>query len=59
VNRGLTFEYCLITAGASPNRAPSDQIVREDGILSLDSGGNYQGDISDLLDTIPATITVG
>ena len=26
VNRGLTFEYCLITAGTSLNRAPSGQI---------------------------------
>src|SRR5262249_36244728 len=24
-NRGLTFEYCLITCGTSMNRAPSDQ----------------------------------
>ena len=48
VNRGLTFEYCLITAGTSLNRAPSDQILREGDILSLDSGGNYNGYIGDL-----------
>jgi Xaa-Pro aminopeptidase len=48
VNRGLTFEYCLITAGTSLNRAPSDQSLREGDILSLDSGGNYQGYIGDL-----------
>jgi Xaa-Pro aminopeptidase len=48
VNRGLTFEYCLITAGTSLNRAPSDQILREGDILSLDSGGNYKGYIGDL-----------
>ncbi len=48
VNRGLTFEYCLITAGTSLNRAPSDQILREGDILSLDSGGNYRGYIGDL-----------
>src|SRR5271168_1208940 len=48
VNRGLTFEYCLITAGTSFNRAPSDQIWREGDILSLDSGGNYKGYIGDL-----------
>ena len=36
VNRGLTFEYCLITAGTSLNRAPSDQILREGDILSLE-----------------------
>ena len=27
VNRGLNFEYCLITAGTSLNRAPSDQVL--------------------------------
>ena len=48
VNRGLTFEYCLITAGTSFNRAPSDQIWLEGEILSLDSGGNYKGYIGDL-----------
>jgi Xaa-Pro aminopeptidase len=48
VNRGLNFEYCLITAGTSLNRAPSDQILREGDILSLDSGGNYKGYIGDL-----------
>jgi Xaa-Pro aminopeptidase len=48
VNRGLNFEYCLITAGTSFNRAPSDQIWREGDILSLDSGGNYKGYIGDL-----------
>jgi Xaa-Pro aminopeptidase len=48
VNRGLTFEYCLITAGTSLNRAPSDQVLREGDILSLDSGGNYKGYIGDL-----------
>ena len=48
VNRGLTFEYCLITAGASFNRAPSEQIWGAGEILSLDSGGNYRGYIGDL-----------
>jgi len=48
VNRGLTFEYCLITAGTSLNRAPSDQLWGEGDILSLDSGGNYKGYIGDL-----------
>jgi Xaa-Pro aminopeptidase len=48
VNRGLTFEYCLITAGTSLNRAPSDQILQAGDILSLDSGGNYNGYIGDL-----------
>jgi Xaa-Pro aminopeptidase len=48
VNRGLTFEYCLITAGTSLNRAPSGQILQEGDILSLDSGGNFNGYIGDL-----------
>lgn len=47
-NRGLTFEYCLITAGNSLNRAPSEQVWGEGDILSLDSGGNYHGYIGDL-----------
>ena len=48
VQRGLQFEYCLITAGTSTNRAPSDQVWGEGDILSLDSGGNYKGYIGDL-----------
>jgi Xaa-Pro aminopeptidase len=48
VNRGLTFEYCLIAAGASHNRAPSDQKWESGDVLSLDSGGNYHGYIGDL-----------
>src|SRR5580693_5293313 len=48
VNRGLTFEYCLITAGTSLNRAPSDQVWGNGEILSLDSGGNFKGYIGDL-----------
>ena len=48
VGRGLTFEYCLITTGTSLNRAPSDQSLEAGDVLSLDSGGNYQGYIGDL-----------
>ena len=48
VNSGLTFEYCLITAGTGLNRAPSDQRLEAGDILSLNSGGNYQGYIGDL-----------
>jgi Xaa-Pro aminopeptidase len=48
VNRGLTFEYCLITAGASHNRGPSEQPWEQGDVLSLDSGGNYHGYIGDL-----------
>jgi Xaa-Pro aminopeptidase len=47
-NRGLTFEYCLITAGTSLNRAPSEQVWGQGDILSLDSGGNYHGYIGDI-----------
>ena len=47
-NRGLTFDYCLIAAGASHNRAPSDQRWEEGDVLSVNSGGNYHGYIGDL-----------
>jgi Xaa-Pro aminopeptidase len=47
-NRGLTFEYCLITAGTSLNRAPSDQKWEQGDIMSIDSGGNYHGYIGDI-----------
>ena len=46
--RGLQFEYCLITAGTSLNRAPSEQVWGKGDILSLDSGGNYHGYIGDV-----------
>jgi Xaa-Pro aminopeptidase len=48
VKRGLVFDYCLIAAGASLNRAPSDQAWREGDVLSVDSGGNYRGYIGDV-----------
>src|SRR5262245_11040078 len=47
-NRGLQFEYCLLTLGASHNRAASDQAWRRGEVLSIDSGGNYRGYIGDL-----------
>ena len=47
-NRGLTFEYCLITCGTSMNRAPSDQKWEKGEIMSIDSGGNYHGYIGDI-----------
>jgi Xaa-Pro aminopeptidase len=47
-NRGLIFEYCLITCGSSHNRAPSDQLWEQGDIMSIDSGGNFQGYIGDL-----------
>src|ERR1700755_2097217 len=48
VQRGLTFEYCLLDCGASHNRAPSPQRWEQGDVLSLDSGGNYHGYIGDL-----------
>jgi Xaa-Pro aminopeptidase len=48
VQRGLTFEYCLIACGSSHNRAPSEQPWNAGEVLSLDSGGNYRGYIGDL-----------
>jgi Xaa-Pro aminopeptidase len=47
-SRGLAFDYCLIAAGASLNRAPSDQRWEKGDVLSLDSGGNYHGYIGDV-----------
>ena len=47
-SRGLDFEYCLITAGTSHNRAPSPQKVGRGDPASIDSGGNYKGYIGDL-----------
>jgi Xaa-Pro aminopeptidase len=47
-NRGMTFEYCLITAGTSLNRAPSEQRWEKGDIMSIDSGGNYHGYIGDI-----------
>ena len=46
--RGLQFEYCLLTLGASHNRAASDQAWKPGEVLSIDSGGNHQGYIGDL-----------
>jgi Xaa-Pro aminopeptidase len=48
VQRGLTFEYCLLASGNSHNRAPSEQRWEQGDVLSLDSGGNYHGYIGDL-----------
>jgi Xaa-Pro aminopeptidase len=46
--RDLVFEYCLIAAGTSHNRAPSNQCLEQGDVISLDSGGNYRGYIGDL-----------
>lgn len=47
-NRGLHFEYCLLTLGSSHNRAASEQAWAKGEVLSIDSGGNYHGYIGDL-----------
>lgn len=48
VNRGLVFDYCLITAGTSLNRSPSEQRIEKGDIMTIDSGGNWKGYIGDL-----------
>ena len=47
-NRGLQFEYCLLTLGSSHNRAASKQAWAEGEVLSIDSGGNLRGYIGDI-----------
>ncbi len=47
-DRDLVFEYCLIAAGRSHNRAPSNQRLQEGDVFSINSGGNYRGYIGDL-----------
>ncbi len=48
VRRGLAFDYLLVAAGPSLNRAPSAQTWDCGACLSLDSGGNKRGYIGDL-----------
>ncbi|HTV70508.1 MAG TPA: Xaa-Pro peptidase family protein [Rhizobiaceae bacterium] len=48
VNRGLNFEYCLLTFGSSHNRAVSPQAWKKGEVMSIDSGGNFKGYIGDL-----------
>ncbi|MEV4603888.1 Xaa-Pro peptidase family protein [Amycolatopsis sp. NPDC049253] len=45
---GMTFEYCLVSMGASHNRAPSNASWAPGEVLCLDSGGNLGGYIGDL-----------
>ena len=46
--RGLTFDYCLVAAGPSLNRAPSDVVLRPGAVLSLDSGAHRHGYVADV-----------
>ena len=48
VHRGLMFEYCFLTLGASHNRAASTETWEHGETLSIDSGGNYTGYIGDI-----------
>jgi Xaa-Pro aminopeptidase len=49
IERGLEFDYCLVTAGTSHNRAPSEKLIWGEGDpLTLDSGGNMKGYIGDV-----------
>ena len=48
VQRGLWFDYCLITMGAESHRSSSDRAWRRGDHMSLDSGGNFEGYIGDL-----------
>ncbi|MDP2621162.1 MAG: Xaa-Pro peptidase family protein [Hyphomicrobiales bacterium] len=47
-NRGLEFDYCLLTFGVDKNRAPSGRAWKTGEIMSIDSGGNHDGYIGDL-----------
>ncbi|MEM7173592.1 MAG: Xaa-Pro peptidase family protein [Pseudomonadota bacterium] len=48
LQRGLMFEYCLLTLGASHNRAASSQTWEAGEMLSIDSGGNFAGYVGDI-----------
>lgn len=47
-DRGLVFDYCLVTSGPDHNRAPSARVWKPGEILSLDSGAMLDGYIGDL-----------
>src|SRR5262249_595539 len=46
--RGMTFEYCLITAGSRLNPPPSETRWGAGGTITPGSGGTYQGYSGDL-----------
>ena len=47
-NRGLYFEYALVSMGTSFNRAASPQRWQKGEVISIDSGGNYRGYTGDI-----------
>ncbi|CAN5146085.1 Xaa-Pro peptidase family protein [soil metagenome] len=48
VERGLVFDYGLLTVGTHLNRAPTNDAWDAGHIMSMDSGGNLDGYIGDL-----------
>lgn len=47
--RGMVFDYALVTCGTDFNRAPTPRCIWQEGeVLSLDSGGMYGGYIGDM-----------
>ncbi|SRR6266568_58736 len=48
VARGLDFDYALVTVGRSLNRAPFGGKCEMGDLISIDSGGRYNGYIGDL-----------
>ena len=48
IARGVDFAFCQISIGSSFNRVPSDQILKEGEIVSLDAGGTLKGYAGDL-----------
>ena len=46
--RGLDYEFALITTGPTFGRGPSRRKLADREILSLDTGGRYQGYLADM-----------
>jgi Xaa-Pro dipeptidase len=46
--RGIHFDYCFLAMGSSHSLAVTEQEWRRGEVLSLDSGGNYEGYIGDI-----------
>jgi Xaa-Pro dipeptidase len=47
-DRGLHFEYALVSMGSSFNRAGSPQRWQKGEVISIDSGGDYHGYTGDI-----------
>ena len=46
--RGLDYDFALITTGPTFGRAPSPRKIANQEILSLDTGGHYHGYLADM-----------